>query len=153
LTQAPDSGYPPAIRRALTFLRQAPLLSLQPGEYPIEGRDMYARVFDLETAAAETLLPEFHRLHIDVQCLIRGEEGIGFAIDSGDNDIAVQWNEQGDTGFYRSARNEVTLLLQPGNFAVFFPHDVHRPGCRVGESAVIRKVVVKIALPLLESDR
>ena len=36
--------------------------------------------------------------------------------------------------------------MRPGNFAVFFPEDIHRPGCADGQSGKIRKIVVKVAV-------
>ncbi|CAM3928038.1 hypothetical protein AVEN109717_10990 [Avibacterium endocarditidis] len=37
-------------------------------------------------------------------------------------------------------------MMRKGNFAIFFPEDVHRPACIDEQSCHIRKVVVKIAL-------
>jgi YhcH/YjgK/YiaL family protein len=152
LTQATDSGYPPAIKIALDFLRTTPLAELAPGQYPIEGRDIYAQVIDLQTADPATLQPEVHRNVIDVQFLVSGEERIGFAIDTGNNRVATQWNAERDIQFYHDMENEVALVMHPGNYAVFFPHDVHRPAGFVGQSAPIRKVVVKVAMSRLLAD-
>ena len=45
--------------------------------------------------------------------------------------------------------NESTLTMTPGSFAVFFPSDVHRPGCLLDQSATVRKVVIKVRASLL----
>jgi YhcH/YjgK/YiaL family protein len=152
LTQAKDSGYAPAIKIALEFLRTTPLADLAPGQYPIEGRDIYAQVLDLQTADPATLQPEVHRNLIDVQFLVSGEERIGFAIDTGNNQPATEWNPDRDIQFYHDMENEVQLVMRPGNYAVFFPHDVHRPACQAGQPGPIRKVVVKVALSRLLAD-
>jgi YhcH/YjgK/YiaL family protein len=38
-----------------------------------------------------------------------------------------------------------------GSFVVFFPEDAHMPGMAAGSPEPIRKVVVKINLPALDS--
>ncbi|MEE6081785.1 YhcH/YjgK/YiaL family protein, partial [Avibacterium paragallinarum] len=51
-----------------------------------------------------------------------------------------------DILFYQSAKNESELVMRKGNFAIFFPEDIHRPACIDDNPCQIRKVVVKIAL-------
>jgi YhcH/YjgK/YiaL family protein len=36
--------------------------------------------------------------------------------------------------------------MTEGSYAIFFPQDVHRPGCIKNKATPIRKVVVKVAL-------
>jgi YhcH/YjgK/YiaL family protein len=38
--------------------------------------------------------------------------------------------------------------MNPGDFAIFFPSDVHRPACEVSGPETIRKVVVKVRFAL-----
>jgi YhcH/YjgK/YiaL family protein len=39
--------------------------------------------------------------------------------------------------------------MVPGSYAIFFPQDVHRPGCNKNRETPIRKIVVKVALSAL----
>ena len=50
-----------------------------------------------------------------------------------------------------------SMLLEPGNFAVLYPDDIHRPGRMIGEPRQVRKMVLKVRVlyidvfsPLLE---
>lgn len=36
------------------------------------------------------------------------------------------------------------MIMQAGDFVVFYPGEVHKPLCAVGEPANVRKAVVKI---------
>jgi YhcH/YjgK/YiaL family protein len=46
---------------------------------------------------------------------------------------------------YGDKADEIACVLRPGNFAVLFPADAHRPWCAVdGRTATVRKVVFKI---------
>jgi len=50
--------------------------------------------------------------------------------------------------FYQQVQNEMAVPLLPGTFAVFFPHDLHRPCCQTHGESLIRKAVIKIHLSL-----
>ena len=71
---------------------------------------------------------------------------MGVTPDLGDNPIAQDYDAERDILFYTDVQNEVELIMRPGNFAVFFPEDIHRPGCADGQAAKIRKIVVKVAV-------
>lgn len=138
--------YPKSIQKALIFLRETDFSQLEAGRYSIEGDLIYAQVLDLETKPKLDILPEVHRRYLDVQYLFSGKERIGFAPDLGTNKIASEYDVERDILFYQEAELENELMMQAGCFAVFFPNDVHRPGCIDGEKANIRKVVVKVAM-------
>lgn len=140
------SAFPAAIQRALAFLRSTNFSQLPTGEIEIEGRNIYAQVIDLTTRPREENRPEVHRKYIDIQYLAHGEEIIGFAPDTGNNQISESLLEQRDIIFYHQMENESSLIMTPGSFGIFFPQDVHRPACIHRRPTEIRKVVVKVAL-------
>ena len=51
---------------------------MEPGVYEIQGKDIYAQVFDAETGSVEEKRPESHKNYLDVQFLASGEEKLGF---------------------------------------------------------------------------
>lgn len=137
--------YPAAICRGLAYIRDCDAESLAPGKYPIEGDSMYALVQEIDTEPAEQRRPEAHQSYADIQCLIRGEERIGVLRLSDDLAPAEDLLADKDVAFYAFApERESSLVLQPGMFAVFFPHDIHRPCCQVANPMKVKKVVVKI---------
>ena len=140
---------PTAIERALDFLRTTDFSVLEPGEIEIQGRDIYAQVIDLTTRTAREIRPEVHRRYLDIQFLASGEEIIGVAADTGVNVISESLLEQRDIIFYHEMANESFLTMEPGNYAIFFPQDVHRPACNKEKETKIRKIVVKVALTAL----
>ena len=145
-----DFGWlPRALRRAVEHLRQTDFVSLPAGNYDLHGKDMYVQVIDLTTKTFAETRPEVHREYIDVQYLVSGRERIGFASDTGKNEVAEDLLVERDLLFYTGMANESTLAMTPGSFAIFMPSDVHRPACAVEEPEKIRKVVVKVRAALL----
>lgn len=141
---------PEAIEKALAFLRNTDFTALEPGMVEIEGRQIYAQILDLQTKAVAENRPEVHRRYLDIQFLASGEEKIGIAIDTGNNQISESLLEQRDIIFYHESENESFIEMIPGSYAIFFPQDVHRPACIKEKATAIRKIVVKVAISELD---
>lgn len=146
ISQPNPCRLPQAIERALAFLRTTDFTTLEPGVVEIDGRTIFARVLDLTTRPHHENRPEVHRRYLDIQFLAWGEEKIGFAIDTGNNEISESLLEQRDIIFYHQMENESLIEMIPGSYAIFFPQDVHRPQCHKHKESAIRKIVVKVAV-------
>jgi biofilm protein TabA len=132
------------IEFALQHLRETNYIQFEPGKYPIDGERMFAIVQDPITQSWEHGFPEFHERHIDVQCLLSGQEALGFLpaninLVPKDNFLAER-----DIAFVSPQENETRIVLTPGMYAVFFPGELHRPCRAVDQAMQIKKVVIKI---------
>ena len=141
-------NYPEAVQRAINYLKNNDFVAMEPGVYEIEGKKMYAQVFDAETEPAEKKRPEVPEKFLDVQFLASGREKLGFTPDTGNYEVDERFDER-DLIFYKSVENEGYITATPGCFCVFFPSDVHRPAVADGEPMTVRKVVVKVSIDLL----
>ncbi|CAH6636357.1 YhcH/YjgK/YiaL family protein [Pseudocitrobacter vendiensis] len=140
---------PAAIETALNFLRTTDFSELSPGVVEIDGKTIFAQVIDLTTREPHENRPEVHRRYLDIQFLAWGEEKIGIAIDTGNNEVSEDLLEQRDIIFYHHSENESFIEMIPGSYAIFFPQDVHRPACNKNGATPIRKIVVKVAVSAL----
>jgi YhcH/YjgK/YiaL family protein len=140
---------PAPLRTALRYLQSTDVGALAPGRYDLQGRDIYVQVNHLTTKPLAETRPEIHRAYIDVQFLASGRERIGVADDTGHNEVAEDALAERDVLFYRAAEGETMLEMVPGNFAILFPADVHRPGCQADGPLAIRKAIVKVRVSLL----
>ncbi|MHA0903010.1 YhcH/YjgK/YiaL family protein [Enterobacter ludwigii] len=146
ISQPNPCRLPRAIEKALNFLRTTDFTALAPGVVDIDGRNIFAQVLDLTTQTWDENRPEVHRRYLDIQFLAWGEEKIGVAIDTGNNEISESLLEQRDIIFYHGSENESFIEMTPGTYAIFFPQDVHRPACIKNKVSAIRKIVVKVAI-------
>ncbi|ENF6095861.1 YhcH/YjgK/YiaL family protein [Salmonella enterica] len=140
---------PSAIEQALDFLRNTDFRTLEPGVVEIDGQNIFAQIIDMTTRDAAKNRPEVHRRYLDIQFLAWGEEKIGVAIDTGNNQISESLLEQRDIIFYHDSEHESFIEMIPGSYALFFPQDVHCPGCNKNIATPIRKIVVKVAIDVL----
>lgn len=141
--------YPEKIAKALEYLKDKDFINMEPGKYEIEGKDLYIAVSNSKADAIEKKRPESHKKYLDIQFSPVGGEIIGFAYDTGNNPVDQDLLEEKDAIFYKSVENEKFIKMDPMDFFVFYPWDIHRPGCTDGAPAEIRKVVVKINMDII----
>lgn len=139
--------YSDAFKCAFNFLESTDFESIEAGEIELDGRNVFAIVMDKETDAIENRAPEVHEKYIDIQYLVKGSEKIGFARKDSRFVVKSDLLDEKDLLLYEHfTEDESFVVLTPGDFAVFYPQDVHRPLCAHNEKQMVRKVVVKIAV-------
>jgi biofilm protein TabA len=129
----------PRFEKAIAFLQSPALNSLTVGKHPIDGDLIYASVNEYATKPEGYL--EAHRIYIDIQIVTKGTEKIGFAR-LNDQVVKDAYNGEKDITFYYGDCDYLTLT--PGKFAIFFPHDLHKPGITAHDPEEVKKVVIKI---------
>ena len=133
----------PLFKRAFEFIEQTDLINAPDGKLDIaEGLKAIFSNKQGTTAEASVAKFECHDKHIDIQLCINGVETIGWkprekaVTENGgynpDKDVQL-YNEQPDMYFQ----------LTDGQFAIFFPEDVHAPMIGEGE---IKKLVIKVKI-------
>lgn len=138
--------YPPVICIALEHIRTEQLADKKPGKYElIPGGLMFALVQQVVTKPSSELRLESHEAYIDIQYVVEGEERIDVVKHSDklvveERDLAAR-----DIIFYaRSDRDQSSVVLTEGQFAIFYPSDSHRPCCMVDKPADLKKIVIKV---------
>lgn len=146
-----ETAYAEPIREAIRYCRETNFSDRGESRQILRGGSMIIQICDRITGAKEEKPPEVHRKYAELQYMAEGSEYMGFYPDRGDNKLLQDCLEEKDTIYYQENpfSDETMLLMTPGTYAVFFPEDVHRPFCQVGEPARVKKIVVKVALDSL----
>jgi len=139
-----------ALVKGLEYLQKTDFSKLAVGKYEIEGSSIYALVQEYQTAPKAEKKVEAHQKYIDIQYIAQGNEVIGFAPFSPESEIKENLLDQKDAIYYKSVKGEMDLIMSNGMYAIFFPGEIHRPGCNYGNGGQVKKVVVKIAMSELE---
>ncbi len=128
--------------RALHFATQFDR-SLPDGRFEIEGNTIYAIVMNYETKPAENGKFESHQKYIDIQLLLEGSEMLEVSLDK-NLPVTEAYSEEKDVAFYQAPKYKTSIYLQPGQFAVLYPHDIHRPCLQIQKPEKVRKMVIKV---------
>lgn len=149
------SFYPEAIRKGISFLLDTDFRDIASGTFEIEGKNIFAKVSEYDTQPIEERRPERHEKYIDIQCIIEGAEQIGCGLLQNAGKVDLDAMEERDILYYDAGegmKEETFIPLHAGGLLVIFPWDVHRPNCRLGENAHVKKAVVKVAMASLKGE-
>ena len=136
----------PGFREAFAFLEKAMAEDLPVGRYEIDGTKVFALVQTYETKPSAAGSFEGHRNYIDLQFILSGVEIIE-TLDISKAAVKVEYDESKDAAFFENSEKSGTVVLEAGEYGIFFPHDIHKPGRIFGaEPAPVKKIIVKIAV-------
>ncbi|MEM7624743.1 MAG: YhcH/YjgK/YiaL family protein [Planctomycetota bacterium] len=136
-------GLHPLLTEAFTFLEDFDPATAD-GQIQLRGDDLFVNVERYATEPAAARKYEAHRRYLDVQTIFTGTESIYVKPLAG-LDMIEAYDETRDVAFYTGADHGVVTLL-PGEFALFFPQDGHKPCCHAGGPNDVLKVVAKVCL-------
>lgn len=128
--------------KAFNFIKKAVNENFEIGKYEIDG-DVYAFVQEYMPKPEEECNFEGHRKYIDIQYIISGVEVIDVA-DISKFSPETEYDDEKDVQFFKTYENASKTVIESGEYGIFFPYDIHRPGMSVKNDIMIRKIVVKV---------
>ena len=144
---------PAPLKKALHVLKDMDLANHETGAFPmaLDGVEMILQVMDLETSPRDAHEPEIHRKYVDLQLLVSGGPEVHtFFPDGGKETVKDdRLDTPKDILFYENrpetAKIEGRVVLEPGDYAIYFPWDIHVPGqCDAEGPKAYRKIVLKV---------
>lgn len=129
------------ISKALTYLQNNDLTTVQPGRYPLENDRLVMIVFDYKNTNTNDCKLEGHRRYIDLQYWVEGSEIMGHDILKS-QPVLVPYNEKADYAFYQCSASMSRLV--PGMFVIYYPTDLHTAITDPQSDSNVKKIVFKI---------
>jgi len=133
----------PLFAKAFDYINQNDIANLPDGVSEIsEGLKLIVNTANGKTAEASLAKFECHDKNIDIQFCVKGLETIAWkprekcVAPNGD------YNAEKDVRFFSDAP-DMSFQLTDGQFAIFYPEDVHAPTIGDGE---IKKLVFKVKI-------
>lgn len=133
----------PLFQKAFEYIQQTDLVNAPDDKLTIAAglKAIFSNATG-KTLAASLSKFECHDKYIDIQLCINGLETIGWKPRSSCMYVNGDYNEEKDVRFF-SDEPDMFFQLTNGQFAIFFPEDVHAPMIGDGE---IKKLVIKVKL-------
>lgn len=116
------------------------------GKFDIDGENQFVMIFNDSTSPAEERRQELHGKYLDIQIVLAGQEKMVFSNLAAPQGSA-EWLEGKDIAFLpltQQGLEEKSFIMNAGDFVVFYPGELHKPMCAVGENAPVKKAAVKI---------
>lgn len=132
----------PRLKKAFEYLKTVDLDTLAPGKYEIDGKEIFLNLVERDLKSREEAKLEVHNDYLDVQVVLRGEEGFGWSERSSLREPKEAFNVEKDIQFFDDVP-QTYYTLQAGQFTILLPEDGHAP--LVGEGP-IRKAILKVKM-------
>lgn len=131
----------PLFEKAFAYIRQTDMASVADGKVDVsEGLKAIFSNAPGKTKEASVAKFECHNQNIDIQFCINGVETIGWKPREACSTPNGEYNTEKDVLFFND-KPDMFFQLTNGQFAIFFPEDVHAP--MIGEGN-IKKLVMKV---------
>ena len=139
-------GVNPRLEKAFTWMLTEDLINKPVGTYEIDGQDIVALVQEYTTNNLEDAEWECHEYHLDLQCMITGEEKIGLAPLEGSSPLK-EYNEEFDYTILNRLDDVASFITFSGQtFTILTPDDAHIPRVAAKEPKAVKKLVIKVLL-------
>ncbi|PKL81604.1 MAG: YhcH/YjgK/YiaL family protein [Ignavibacteriae bacterium HGW-Ignavibacteriae-3] len=129
------------IAKAFQYLSQTDFTNVEPGNYEVDGENIFAIVQQYNTKPASTAKWEAHKKYIDIQYIVSGKEKMGFT-ESKKVIVLQNYHPNNDITIYKGEGNYLTA--EEGQFVLFFPTDIHMPQLALNIPREVKKVVMKV---------
>ncbi|WP_055069908.1 YhcH/YjgK/YiaL family protein [Clostridium massiliamazoniense] len=131
------------ILRALDYAISNNLIDYKKGTHDIDGKDMFFNRVSYGTKEDSKGFWEGHRDYIDIHVILDGKERINYNLSN--NLKGLNYDKEGDFASFEG-RSKQSLILEKGDFAIFYPEDIHMTGLIVDEPEKVEKVIFKVKL-------
>lgn len=138
-----QSWLPQELRQAIEHIKAHVTDATATGKHDIDGSRLFYLVSEDTTEPFAQRRAEYHARYLDIQIVLKGQEGMTFSTQPPATP-ETDWLADKDIAFLPEGKEEKTVVLNEGDFVVFYPGEVHKPLCAVGAPAQVRKVVVKL---------
>ncbi len=125
--------------KAFAFLKKAAEENLPVGRYEIDGDKVFAFIQEYTSKTDSSF--EAHKNYIDIQFILSGTEVMKVA-DISQMTVSVPYTE--DVMFFEDNKRASELVIEAGEYGIFFPWDAHMPGLCLDTPANVKKAVVKV---------
>ena len=134
----------PGFKLGFDFIAKVMAEGGEVGKYELDGKNVYAMIQEYQGKEDHEKF-EGHRNYIDIQFILEGQE-IMESANLDQTKSVTPYNPEKDVEFFNCQGLRTVMQAKTGDFAIFYPNDIHKPGIRYGQNGQVRKIVVKVRL-------
>lgn len=123
------------------------LKTLPDGKYQLNGERWFYNVGDSYTSPEQERHTEFHKLFLDIQMILEGEEIIRYSLIDSSNESCYE--KKPDLYILENPKINNAIYLTEGDFVTFAPGEAHQALCMINVSQKVRKAVFKVPIDII----
>ena len=130
------------ITEALDLIKNLDKSTLTPGIHEVND-EFYYNYLIYEAKEPADSIYEAHKNYVDIQYIVEGQERVDVSFEEY-MELDTPYNPEKDIMFFKSPKESFTRILGPGEYVIVLPHELHKPGQKVGEDGNVKKIVGKV---------
>ncbi len=136
----------PQVDKILNFIAHNNCLLLPNEQIDIDGKELFVKVMEYVPKPASENKFETHMVHADLQYVVAGVELMQIVPKKALKPLG-EYDKQADYEFYKADQLITDLVVEAGQFTVFYPGEAHKPSCLYQNNQnIVKKLVFKIRM-------
>ena len=132
--------------KAFDYIEKTDIAALEAGKHEISGSDVFILIQEYTTHPAEGRFMEAHRKFADIQIVLSGKESIYYSSSPQGMKLHQEYDDSRDCVLYSSEDCAGHCRMKEGDFAIFYPEELHQPCCELNGTSEVKKAVVKVKM-------
>lgn len=130
------------ITEALDYIKNLDKSTLTPGRHDVNDEFFY-NYMEYEAKEPTNSIYEAHKNYVDIQYIVEGQERVDVSFEEY-MELDTPYNDQKDIMFFKNPQESFSRILGAGEYIIVLPHELHKPGQKVGEIGNVKKIVGKV---------
>jgi len=130
------------LTEALDYIKNLDKGTLTPGIHEVND-EFYYNYLEYEAKEPTNSIYEAHKNYVDIQYIVEGQEHIDVSFEEY-MELDTPYDAEKDIMFFKNPKESFARILGPGEYVIVLPHELHKPGQKVGENGNVKKIVGKV---------
>lgn len=130
------------ISEALDYIKNLDKDSLTQGKHEVNDEFFY-NYMEYEAKEPTNTIYEAHKNYVDIQYIVEGQEHVDVSFEEY-MELDTPYDSEKDIMFFKNPKTYFSRILGPGEYVIVLPHELHKPGQKVGENGNVKKIVGKV---------
>ena len=130
------------ISEALDYIKDLDKSTLTPGIHEVND-EFYYNYLEYEAKEPTNTIYEAHKNYVDIQYIVDGQEQVDVSFEEY-MELDTPYDAEKDIMFFKNPTQHFTRILGPGECVIVLPHELHKPGQKVGKNGNVKKIVGKV---------
>ena len=130
------------LTEALDYIQNLDKSTLTPGKHEVNDEFFY-NYMEYEAKEPTDSIYEAHKNYVDIQYIVEGQERVDVSFEEY-MELDTPYDAEKDIMFFKNPTESFSRILGADEYIIVLPHELHKPGQKVGENGNVKKIVGKV---------
>ena len=130
------------LTEALDYIQNLDKSTLTPGKHEVNDEFFY-NYMEYEAKEPTDSIYEAHKNYVDIQYIVEGQERVDVSFEAY-MELDTPYDAEKDIMFFKNPTESFSRILGADEYIIVLPHELHKPGQKVGENGNVKKIVGKV---------